>query len=147
MCNHPKCLLFSHVHQGFICPVCMISLDSPESLQIHFETAHVDSEPTNGVRIMHLSLTQRVLSIQWKIPVWSISVCFQWWLKQHFLEFLEKRTTLQDTCTPKIFGKFLPGIFCFIWLSSRNFEIFCWMFCFLKIRQFLDFLEAFPGNV
>ncbi|XP_022801802.1 early endosome antigen 1-like [Stylophora pistillata] len=32
---------------GFICPVCMISFNSPEDLQIHFETAHVDSEPAS----------------------------------------------------------------------------------------------------
>ena len=34
------------LYQGFICPVCMISFNSAEDLQIHFETAHVDSEPT-----------------------------------------------------------------------------------------------------
>ncbi|RMX53912.1 hypothetical protein pdam_00020092 [Pocillopora damicornis] len=30
---------------GFICPVCMISFNSPEDLQVHFETSHDDSEP------------------------------------------------------------------------------------------------------
>ena len=32
--------------QGFICPECMISFNSPEDLQIHFETAHAEPVPT-----------------------------------------------------------------------------------------------------
>ena len=32
--------------QGFICPGCMISFNSPEDLQIHFETAHAEPVPT-----------------------------------------------------------------------------------------------------
>lgn len=42
------------VLQGFVCPICMISLQSPEGLQQHFEEAHDESKQSQGVQLSQI---------------------------------------------------------------------------------------------
>ena len=77
----------------------MISLDSPESLQIHFETAHADSEPTSGVRIMHFNSqdafhSMKNSSLNFRMLPVLIETTF-------FLNFWKRGQPSKITCTPK----------------------------------------------
>lgn len=43
---------FAWLFQGFVCPICMISLQSAEGLQQHFEDAHDENKQNQGVKFI-----------------------------------------------------------------------------------------------